>query len=123
MAYGTPPFQSPVVGGQPGRTAGMIPITKTGVTLSGISGIQAADSALYAVAMLLGAGIGGALIGWVAAGNKDGALKGASFAAGMTGLTSGAATWNADKVLASGLLVAGAGGMTWSLRGRVFKRR
>jgi len=117
MAYGTPPFSSPAMGTQ---VQGLMPITKTGVTLSGA---QAADSPLYAAAMLLGAGIGGALIGYVAAGSKDGAVKGASFAAGMTGLSSGVATWSADKVLAGVLVVAGGAGMAWAIKDRIKRGR
>jgi hypothetical protein len=117
MAYGTPPFKSPAMGPQ---VQGLMPITKTGVSLAGA---QVADSPLYAAAMLLGAGIGGALIGWVAAGSRDGAVKGAAFAAGMTGLSSGVATWSTDKILGATLVAAGGAGMGWSIKDRIKRRR
>lgn len=86
--------------------------------LSGLGAAQSADSPLYALVMLAGAGAGGALIGWVAAGDQRGMIKGASFAAGMTGVSGGLSTWPSQRMLGAAMVTLGLGGMLYALRDR-----
>lgn len=101
----------------------IVPSMTRPVGLLGLSGATAADSPLYAAVTLLGAGLGGALLGWVAADSKEGALKGGAFAAGMTGVSTGMATWHTQKALGAVLVTVGIGGMLWSVRDRIKRRR
>lgn len=76
----------------------------------------------YALAALAGAGVGGALIGWVASDHVEGAKKGAGFAAGLVGVSDGFATFKDNKALGTTLMLAGLGGIWWSLRGKMKSR-
>lgn len=104
-------------------------VPQTGPRVVGVTGLRGLgsatsfDSPLYAAVQLAGAGLGGALIGWIAADTKDGALKGGAFAAGMTGVSSGMATWGQQKLLGATLVTLGLGGMLWAVRGRIRRRR
>jgi hypothetical protein len=87
-----------------------------------LQGALPVEGPLYAVATLAGAALGGALLGWVAADSREGAKKGAAFAAGLTGVSSGMATWQSQRLLGATLVVSGLGGMLWAVRDRLKRR-
>lgn len=123
MPQGTAPWPQPFNTSQPANLGpgGSGVRTNTIGGLRGLYGV-APDSPLYAAVTVVGAGLGGALLGWVAADNQDGALKAGAFAAGMTGVSTGMAAWHGQKALGATLVVAGLGGMLWAIRHRLKKR-
>jgi hypothetical protein len=106
----------------------LMPADATGIPFHGVRGgsrlgaATAVDSPLYAAATLAGAGLGGALLGWVASDHREGAIKGAAFAAGLTSVSTGMATWYTQKGLGAVLVVGGLGGMLWAVRDRIKRR-
>ena len=96
------------------------------VYLRGLGALTASGLGPWAetAASVLGSGAGGALIGVVAAHNRDGALSGAAFAAGLAGVTEGYSTYKSFNRIGGATLIAlGLGGMLWSLRSFVHFRR
>lgn len=87
-----------------------------------LSGAAPVDGVLYAAVTVAGAGLGGALLGWVAADSRQGAIKAAAFAAGLTGVSSGMATWSTQKLLSGTMVLGGLGGMLWAIRDRIRRR-
>jgi hypothetical protein len=73
----------------------------------------------YAAAAIAGSALGGALIGWVASDSRQGAYKGAGFAAGMVGVADGFATFRTSKAIGATLMLGGLGGIWWALRGKI----
>jgi hypothetical protein len=92
------------------------------IALSGLGAAAAVDSPLYAAVTIAGAGLGGALLGWVAADSKQGAIKAAAFAAGLTSVSSGMASWSSQRLLGGSMVVSGLGGMLWAIRDRIKRR-
>lgn len=73
---------------------------------------------------LFGAALGGALLGYVAAGNREGAVRGASLSAGITGVADGLAYAYAGMVApAVGFGIAGAIGVGYAIQRFRKKRR
>ena len=70
----------------------------------------------YTVASLVGAAVGGALIGYIASEKKEGAVRGAVFASGLSALSS-AMLFISTQRLASGMTLGalGIGGVGWSV--------
>ncbi len=117
MPQGTAPWPQPFDTSMPANVGPGGPGVRVN-RLGGLRGV-ATDSPLYAGVTVLGAGLGGALLGWVAADSQQGALKGGAFAAGMTGVSTGMAAWQSQKLLGATLVVAGLGGMLWAIRSKI----
>lgn len=120
--------------GAPGAGLGGVGVLRTltmpaavaplaGGRLGALRGATAADGPLYAAVTVLGAGLGGALLGWVAADSREGATKAGAFAAGLTSVSTGMATWQGQKLLGGTMVVVGLGGMLWSIKDRIHRRR
>ena len=76
----------------------------------------------YAAAAMLGSALGGAVLGYVAAGDKEGAVRGASFAEGLTGLSDGFYFASVEEYApAVGFGIAGAVGLGYAIQ-RLRKR-
>ncbi len=71
---------------------------------------------VYTAASLLGAAVGGGLVGYVASESQQGTVRGAVFASGLAGV-SDAMLFFATKQATAGVLVgaAGLGAIGWSL--------
>jgi hypothetical protein len=70
----------------------------------------------YTLASLAGAAVGGALIGYIASEKREGAVRGAAFATGLSALSS-AMLFISTQRLASGMTLGalGIGGVGWSV--------
>lgn len=88
-------------------------------TLGGLGAVVAPGTSpfVYALASLVGAGVGGALVGYVASEKRGGAIRGAAFAAGLAALSDAYLFFTTDRA-GTGLVVGavGAGGIGWALR-------
>ena len=70
----------------PGELAGLGAVPRSGRSVR-VGRLGALSTPQYAAASLLGATVGGAVVGLVAAGNREGAVTGAVFTAGLTGVS------------------------------------
>lgn len=86
--------------------------------LGGLGQVVASNDWLYAGATVVGAGIGGGLIGYVAAKKQmDGVKRGAAFSGGLTAVVNGFSGWKANGALLSATLVGGGlAGMWWAIK-------
>lgn len=69
----------------------------------------------YSAASLLGAGLGGGLVGYIAAKNKFGALRGAYFAAGLAGVSDAVSLSSSNRTAAVILGLLGLGGISLAI--------
>lgn len=88
--------------------------------LAGLGALPQAGSAgdwMFTLSTLAGAGIGGGLVGWVAAKrSKDAAKRGAVFSMGLTGVADGFRSWSQSPVRGAIMVGGGLTGIWWVLR-------
>ena len=90
------------------------------VGLRGLQGLGAAGDPgdwMFTLSTLAGAGIGGGLVGWVAAKKStDAAQRGAVFSMGLTGVADGFRSWRQSPTRGAILVGGGLAGLWWVLR-------
>lgn len=80
---------------------------------------------LYMLATVAGAGVGGGLVGYIAANRSgDGAQRGGAFSAGLTGVANGFGSLRSGSPLFGAVTaLGGLGAIWWSLAGKPVKLR
>lgn len=87
-----------------------------GAHIQQMSGLGQAGPVGYAVASWIGATLSGGLIGFVASAETRGAIRGASFASGLAGVSDAFLFLNQNRKMAAVLTgILGVGSMSWAI--------